>query len=110
MIPNITFGFSFFIYSLDIFLVSSLKSLHLFLISSTNSLFFFLSLVSNNFFAKLIGAERLKYFLNKSLFMSFDFSLIKIIPSLMDFSNSCSDFSSFVLNTLPLNGKIPFLK
>ena len=57
---------------------------HLFLMSFTNSLFFFLSFVSNSFFAKLIGAEKLKYFLNKSLFMSFDSLSIKAMTLLMN--------------------------
>ena len=43
--------------------------------------------------------------------MPLDFILIKIIPSLIDYSSdSSSDFSSFVLNTLPLYEKIPFSK
>ena len=114
MIPNISFGFSFFISSLDIFSVLSFKLLHLFLISSTSSLFFFLSFVSNIFFAKSIGSEKLKYFLNQSLFMSFHSLSIKAMALLMNpsFVSSfiSSDFSSFVLNTLPLYGKDPFPK
>ena len=117
-IPNILFGFSVFISSLEIFPVSSFKLLHLTLLSFTNSSFFFLSFVSNNFFAKSIGAEKLKYVLNKSLFTFSEFFSIKFRVLLMcflnyssDFSrNFSSDFASFVLNTLPLNKKIPFSK
>ena len=117
MISNISFGFSFFIFYLAISLILSFKLLHLFLISFTNILFS-ASFISNKFFAKSIGVEKSKYFLNKSLFIYFDFLSIKEMPLLMnsssffyfDSSFDCAFDSFFILNILPLNGKIPSSK
>ena len=113
MVPDISFGFSFFIYFLDISSILSFELLHLFLISSASSTFLFASFVSNIFFAISIGVEKSKCFLHKSLFMPFDSLSIKAMLLLMNLCISSFVFSfisSFVLNTLLLNGKILFSK
>ena len=114
MIPDISFGFSFFISSFDISSILSFKLLQLFLISSTNLLFSLASFISNNFFTKATRVEKSNYFFNKSLFMSFDSLSIKAMQLLRNPSISSSFvfsfISSFALNTLPFNRTIPFSK